>query len=404
MTVNYNAGLDSSDVKVSYAPEATWNVLPAVAFKALRILSEGFTSEKTRTRPLEINPSGYAAHAITTQFSAKGALSFGLSYGTFDDLLASALNGAWTALLNINGVGGDISAVAASGTLTSTTSGKFDLIRVGSWIRTLGFTTLANNGIWRVTAVVTGASPSVTLENAIGTLVNETPTGVLAKIRGRTLQNGAVVSSFQLQKQLAAALFLRYGGAYPTSLDLSMEVGKYVEASMNFLVASEQKATTDASTGAVTAAPTSRIIDNISGFKAFAVNGSMPTAVLQSVDLNLSKQRAASQYGIGSAAAAGMRRGTFQLDGKLALFFADFTYYNSYLSETDLRLSWELLDSTGQAYVLTLPACTIMNPQITAKGIDQDIVAEFALEGNPADASDPVYGGVTLQIDQLPLT
>jgi len=85
------------------------------------------------------------------------------------------------------------------------------------------------------------------------------------------------------------------------------------------------------------------------------------------------------------------------------LFFKDFTYFNAFVNETDLGISWQLTDNNGNAYVITLPSISIMNPSIVAKGIDQDMIADFTLEGNPGASTDPLYPGVTIQIDRLPI-
>lgn len=499
MTTGYNAGLDSSDLKISYATETVWATIPSVVFKQLRVTAEDFTEEKTRVRPLEINPSGYAQHAITTQVASKGSINFGLSFGTFDDFILGSLNAAaWSDMghlvntgstdlqivssgsilesattarfttapfilnpgdhvtlsgytnaanngdFTVNTVGsgatpqvvlynlgtttlatlvnespttgtvtlsrrsisstaGDITLTNGTNILSSTTSGKFSNLVKGQWIRLSGFANAANNGVFLINAVTGGIGESLTLQNATNTqvFVTETPALAATKVFASYIQNGAAVTTFSVEKQLAAALFLRYVGAYVSSLQLTMEVGKFVEGVINFLVKSEASSTTEAGTSAPTAAPTARIIDNIGGFSAFAVNGAAPTAVLQAVDLTVSKQRSASQYGIGSASSVGMRRGTLQVDGKLSLFFLDFTYYNDFVTEPDLRLSWQLTDNLGQAYVVTLCAATIMNPSIVAKGIDQDIIADFTLEGNPAQSTDSLYPGVTIQIDRL---
>lgn len=489
MTTQYNAGLDSSDVKLSYAKEAVWATIPTAVFTQIRITAEDFTESKTRVRPLEINPSGYAQHAITTKVDAKGSFNFGLSFQTFDDFILGALNAAdWSNFGTIVEVGGDITAVAASNELTSTTADKFSTLNVGQKIELRGFTNAGNNGFATVSAVVTGASPSVTLtgitlvnENPTGTsvtiyersivgvagdititngtnvlssttankfqnvvagqwlqltgfsnaanngvfkvasktdtthlilenstntqaFVTETPALAAVKIFGQYAQNSNVVTTFSFEKQMASNLFLQYVGAYVSSLQLTMEVGKFVEGVFAFLVKGQASAISEAGTGAPNAANVNRIIDNIGGFSAFNVNGSAPQAVLQMVQLTVSKQRSASQYGIGSASAVGMRRGTLQVDGKLSLFFKDFTYYQDFITETDLGVSWQLTDNNGNAYVVTLPSISIMNPQIVAKGIDQDMVADFALEGNPAPSTNTLYPGVTIQIDALPVS
>ncbi len=404
MTTGYNAGLDTSDVKISYATESSWATIPAAVFQQLRITAEDFMAEKTRTRPLEINPLGYAQHAITTQESAKGSINFGLSYGTFDDFIAGALNSQWSTPLELQGVAGDITITEGTNVLSSTTTGKFTGVTVGQWIRLAGFTNTINNGVFQVASVTDNDHLVLTGATGAPNFVTETPAAATAGIRGSFIQNSNLVTTFSVEKQLASALFLQYVGCYVSSCQLTMAVGKFVEGVMNFLVQGQQSAVVEAGTAPPTPAPLGRIIDNISGFSAFAVNGAAPLAVLMSVDLTISKQRSASQYGIGSANAVGMRRGTLQVDGKLSLFFKDFTYFNDFVNEPDLSISWQLTDNLGNAYIFTLPCVSIMNPSIVAKGIDQDIVAEFTLEGNPAPATNVDFAGVTIMISRIPAT
>ena len=96
-TSGFNAGLDSSDAVLSYAKESTYATDPATPFQKIRLTGEGFTETKSRTRPNEIDAKGQASAALTTQVEASGSLNFGVSYGTYDDLLQSLINSAdWT--------------------------------------------------------------------------------------------------------------------------------------------------------------------------------------------------------------------------------------------------------------------------------------------------------------------
>lgn len=95
-TTIVSAGLDSNDLVMSYAREATWGTKPTVPFQQIRLDGEGFSSSKSRTRPSEINPAGQASSAITTKVESTGSLNFSLSAGTFNDFLAASLGGTWT--------------------------------------------------------------------------------------------------------------------------------------------------------------------------------------------------------------------------------------------------------------------------------------------------------------------
>jgi hypothetical protein len=394
-TAGYAAGVETNAVVLSYAAETAWGTLPSVAFKALRLTSESLSGQKTRQRPSEINASRQASAAITTQESAGGQISFALSYGTFDDLFAGLLGDDWSTPLAIDSAAGDISTVATGNKLTSTTAGRFTAIAVGQWIKLSGFAPGANtnNGWYRVSAKA--SAQDITLAGK--TVTNETPAGTAAKIRGSMLRNGVNFQSFYLQKQVGAGQFLRYPGSYVTAGSIAAALGQPVSGSFTLAAQQEMKATTDASTGAITAAPTGRVHDTVAGLGTLLLDDAAIGATVESFSLDLTNEGAAAQYGLGSAAAAGMLGGTFTGAGRLRTFFKDFTLYDRFKSEAVGRIAFRTADDTGAGYVFTGLNTTIVNPQIVAGGPGQAVMAEFALELNP-DATT----SKTLQIDRAP--
>lgn len=376
-TADYAAGLDANEVEISFALEETWGVLPTEQFQAIRILSESLSGQKTRDRPKEINRTRQASAAITTQESAGGGVNFALSYGTYDEWLACVMGNDWSAALAIDGISGDISTVATGNKLTSTLAGKFDDIVVGQYIKLKGFA--ANNGVYRVATKTSG----VDLTLAGRTVTNETPSGSAAQIRGSYLRNSTMFKSLFLQKRLADDLFLRYAGAFVSAGSLSASVGQFMQGSFTVIAQSEDDETTDASTGAVLAAPTGRVNDNVAGFKSLQLNDTDIDAVVDMFSLDMVNEEAAADYGLGSFAAAGMRPGTFNANGKVRTFFRDFTLYTRFKNETAGRMSFRTEDNTGAGYVVEIPTATIMNPQIVAGGRGQAVMAEFTLEANP---------------------
>ena len=104
--------------------------------------------------------------------------------------------------------------------------------------------------------------------------------------------------------------------------------------------------------------------------------------------LDMQNEEAAADYGLGSAAAAGMRPGTFNANGTFRTFFKDFTYYDLFKAETAGRISFRTEDNTGAGYVIMLPSATLMNPKIVAGGRGQPVMAEFQLEANPDSVTD----------------
>lgn len=376
-TTGYAAGLDANAAELSFAVETTWGTAPSVQFQAIRMLSESLSGSKTRDRPKEISPRRQASAAITQDESAGGQVSIAFSATTYDEWLAAVLGTDWSDDLNITGSSADISTVATGNKLTSTTSGKFDDVVVGQYIKLKGFS--SNNGVYRVSVKTSGTD----LTLAGGTVTNETPTGSNARVIGSYARNGTLFKSLFIQKKLASDKFLIYPGSFLSGGSISAAVKQFLQGSFTLLSKSESKSATDSSTGDVLAAPTGKVHDNVAGFKSLQWNDSAVAATVDMFSLDMQNEEAAADYGLGSSAAAGMRPGTFNANGTFRTFFKDFTYYDLFKAETAGRISFRTEDSTGAGYVISLPSATIMNPKIVAGGRGQPVMAEFMLEANP---------------------
>ncbi len=413
MSTAFNAGIDSSDVVVRYGEESIWDADPSIVFTEVRLTGESFSEQKTRTRPEEIKADGFAAHALTTQVQATGGLNFALSFGTYDDLLEGLLNGDFTTALTIDAITTDVTVDATlavstgSGIgFTSTLTDKFNDIAEGQWIRVSGWAApdTGVNGIYRVTQVVSGASPELEVSDTAGdgsTLAAEDAaesTGT-EKFRGKMLRNGVAFHSYHFEKQLSASLFLLYSGSYISDGNLTAQVGGFLEGAFNFLCASETSGGSTASSGPANGAPAGRVIDTVTGFSNLEVNDVAISAVVQGISWNVTKNNARAQYGLGAANAQGMARGTIDVSGTMSVYFTDFVLYQLYKDETDQIISFRALDDTGEGYIFTLPGVTLMNPQVVAGGPDTDVVSEFELEGNEGTGD---YVGVVFQIDSIP--
>jgi hypothetical protein len=384
-STGFSAGIETNDVEISYAKEAVWGTKPAVAFQAVRFMSEGFSGSKNRSRPSEVRNDLQAAYAITTQEQATASLNFGLSYGTYDDLLAGLLMNDWQTTLAISGT--DIAGTATG--YSSATGGKFTNVRAGQWIKVAGMGNATNNGFKRVTA------PTATTITTASAGVVEAA-GAAATIKGSTLTNSTVFQSFHCQKKLASALYLIYPGTYWTSGTISGSTGQFMTGSLTGIAQSEAKATTNQSTGAVLAAPTGRVNDTVAGFQTAEIAGAAFAAVVDSMSIQINKDGAQAQYGMGDGTADGILRGVTTVTGSVRMYFKDFTYYDIYKAETESIVSFRSVDAAGSGYQITLPAAQLMNPQIVAQGPGQAIMAEFALEGNPHATL-----GYTVQIDRF---
>lgn len=392
-TQNYRAAVESTDVLLSFAKEANWGELPATTFQALRMQSEGFTEQKQRARPNEIRTDAQASSGVTQSISAPGSINFAFSYGTYDAPMESMMMGTWRTPVSINGLAGDITFVAATNKITSTTAGKFADTSVGMWLDVQGCTVNPARMFLKVVSKANDADITVVGK----TLVNETPAGAAVKIRnGGLLRNDAEFISLYVQKMMAADIFFRYPGSYLTQGTLNGQQGQFMSGSFTFSAIEEDPATTDASTGGVLEAPTGRVIDTVAGMTNLMLDGSPIAATVQAINLSVQKEGASSTYGVGSPAAQGMTMGTFTASGNAIIAFKTMDLYQRYKTERENSLSYATIDNTGAGYMLTLPAVVFGTSKVVASGPNQPVFADFGLEANKDVAT-----GTTMQIDRF---
>jgi hypothetical protein len=377
----YQAGIETTETQLSYVPESVWGTTPSAAFAALRTTGSSLQGSKSRTRPNEITGVRRVSSAITQQEQAGGAINFNLSYGTYDDFFAGALGNDWTAAQTIAGVSGDITVTITTNVLSSTTSNKFQNLVEGQWIELRGFTASAgaNNGYYRIATKTNNQSLILAGRTVAST---ETPAGTAASVHNAgMLRNGDLVKSYTLQNRFAPTLFLRYAGSMISGFSLSGSVGQEFRGSFNIASRDEVSATTAAGNGTITAAPTGGFFDAVAAFGGVQLDDITLSAAVSSVSLNVSREGAGMDYGMGSATAQGARWGQVLVAGQIEFFFKDLTQYALFKAETRSRLSWRKRDPQGNSYIFTLPGANLMNPSIPVQGPNQTMMATFDIEG-----------------------
>lgn len=94
-----------SGARVAYVAESTPGTTPATpTFKVLRTTGGGLSATKSVAVSEEIRQDRNVADEILTGVDAGGSYNFELSYGSFDDILESALSGTWTTNVLKNGL------------------------------------------------------------------------------------------------------------------------------------------------------------------------------------------------------------------------------------------------------------------------------------------------------------
>ena len=394
-TAGYQAGVEANQTRISYAVEATWGVAPAVAFKAIRYMSDTLAETKTRQRPSEINITREATQAVTTQQTAGGTINYALSYATFDDFFSIVLQRDWQAFQTINGIAADITITNTSGTvvLSSTLATKFATLAQGTWIKLYGFTNALNNGWWYIKTHT--SDQSLTLEGTNrAAVITETPAGTAAHVRASTISNGVTFKSMFMQQMLSPSLFLVYPGAYVSRMTISGGIGNFFTGAIDIIAKDEDGITVDSSTGAVVAAPSAIVMDPVNGFVGAFWNGAPMVGTLDQMAITLENTTAAPEYGLGNQLSVGILSGTFTANGTFRMYFNDFTNYNMMQSETTGVLTFIVKGSTGNSYAFTFNNA-FMTVKMNVGGPGQAVYADITVEGNPAAS------GGTFTIDRL---
>lgn len=106
MTTGIRAGASASENRVAFVKESAWGTTPtAPAFETMRITSENFRPNKQTTRSNEIDASRNVRDELQVGRATEGTINFELSYGSFDDLIASVMFANWSSDSIKNGAG-----------------------------------------------------------------------------------------------------------------------------------------------------------------------------------------------------------------------------------------------------------------------------------------------------------
>ncbi|HEV7458231.1 MAG TPA: phage tail tube protein [Roseococcus sp.] len=392
-STNFAAGAETSAVVLAHAIQSDGAVFPTSGWKGLRITQESLGIQQQTSRPNEITGRRQVSPSVIQQVRASGEVGFNLSYGTFDDLWAALFGNDWTAALAINSATTDITFVNGTNKITSTSASKFAAIVEGQWIRIFGATASAgaNNGIRRVVTKTSDQDITVT-----GPLVAETSSGTNIAIRGAMLRNGDQTQLVAFQKQLGASQFLRYPAGMIGAGSLRGSVGNFMTGSFSVMAREELFNSTTA--GSVAAAPGGGFFNCVSNFGGISLDDTVIDAVVQSLDLTISREGADMVYGMGSDAAQGNIFGQVNVAGSISVVWRNETIYNLMRAGTLRTITAVMRDPAGAAYAVTLPTSALRNGSPQAGGPNQSVVSNFTIEGAQNQAIHAI------QLDRLPAT
>lgn len=357
--------------------EVTWGVTPATpALKELRITGEQLDASQSFEKSKELRSDRMVSDTVQVDASPAGSLNIELSGLTYDDFLEGVMMSSWAAQLNIVGVAGDISTVAAgTDNITSTTGGKFANIVVGQWIRLSGFTAPALNDFFKVTA----KADNQTLTVVPAPSAAETPALALAHIDGSYIRNGVTEQSWTLVKLFNDAttptrqIFtgMRVGG-----MSADMSAGAILTGSFNFMGKSSSWSETAFSGETYVDASTTEIMNGVTDVFDILQDGTeLAVGTIMQLGLEIDNQHR-EQKAIGVLGNAGVAAGQLMVNVTAQQYFESKAQADLFDAATSFSFSFRLTGRDGYTYIFTLPKCKYESFVANASGLDSDVMAD----------------------------
>lgn len=357
---------DSNFGRLAYIAEATFGTTPATpALKTLRITSSDFGAAKETVTSDEIRADRMVSTIAETAAMSSGSFNWELSLGgTLDEMIEAALCGTYTTPLSVTNV------EVLSGNRFAAT-GAFAGAVVGQWVLSAGFTTPANNGWHRVTAVTAN-------DITVATTLTVEAADVAQTVRGKMLRNGVVKRSFSFEEaMLDINQFFIFRGQRLGTMSMDVQAGQIVTGSFGFQGTQAANAGTTFS-GSIVAPTTTQIVNatsNVGGIFEDTTYTALTTAI-QGFSFNLDNALR-NQMAVGSKFPAGIGYGRQTVSGSINAYFQNAALYNKFLNHTSSALSFAFADAAGNAMRVTLPKVFFNTSNPNIGGIDQDVMEQI---------------------------
>lgn len=375
-----NTSASTSRVQVALIQEVDFGVTPTAGNgKKLRVTSESLNFDISKDSSKELRDDRQTSSMQPVGAQASGSLSIELQYAEHDDLIAAALQGAW-ATYGTKGVGTTFTADFTATTITASAApigaSAFTTLKKGQWFR-LNAPANANHGKrFRVSPVTAPTATIITLDPS-------TPATVGAAVANCAVQtsrlvNGVDQPSFSIEKVFAdIGQFLLYRGMTVSKFSAQFQSEALTTGSFDFMGKDSTVAQATALPGVTAESQTFEIHNAATGIGNIWENGAPLESFIKTLQLNVDNALRA-RTAIGTLGAVSVGSGTIKVDGTFEAYFEDADLYQKFLSNQATALSWASVDADGNGYVFTLPKVNISKAEVTAGGLDQDVMAKIS--------------------------
>ena len=205
-----------------------------------------------------------------------------------------------------------------------------------------------------------------------------------------SIKNGLVQRSFSLQKRVldtTATFYENFVGCRFDALSLKFAPNEFLTGTIG-VVGKTSSISAVIITGQTTAADVTTIPLNCAAdITAITDSGVTSTEIYKSLTIDI-KNNMRMLDAIGSTGPREINAGSFDVTGNLEIYFQNSTVYTRIINDTAFAMSITVTDDNGDYYKFTLPRIKLETAEITAGGLDQDMVVNCTYRA--------VYDTVTL--------
>lgn len=350
----------------TYGTTATGN------YDELRFTSESLETDLTFENSDEIVMDGQVKDVVKVDNQSSGQINGHLSYGTYDLLWEGGLVSAdWTSEQTDTGT--DISMASADNSINATST-DLSVYAANTWIRTEGFATAANNGVFKV---LTSSTTKLTL--AGGTVVNETAGPSVTVTGDGEIKNGTTLRSYSVERDytdlLTADRYVLYNGIVFSGFGLTIPQQGKINVSFNCLGLPETNPGA-ASSGTPVAANSNAIMTGGVEFVKLMEGGgsSYDTAVaMRTLELNVDPGLRLRKVA-GTVGPESVGRGLVAVTGQFTAYFQTKALADKFLGDTITALAFVLTDGANNSYVFEMPQVKFTSGPRPTQGISDDTI------------------------------
>lgn len=373
---------------LSFVKEVAFGTTPTTTQTNMRFLSESLKQDTGTTSSAEIQSDRQIPGVVRSTVGASGDTGFEYYLGgSLETLIATAAMQSPDSPV----AGSDCTPATGTVGLTALT-GRFTASvnfgpapSVGEWLKIEGFSNAANNGYFRITAVVLSGSDVTTIavdpNNA--TFVNEATVAVggLTFTLASYYTNETTQNSFSIEKHWAdlSSTFALYKGMTCDGMSLTVPTDGIITGGFTWSGKQATSETATADSGSHSTAGTGSVLSGIDNVVSFREGGYDLTITGFNFSLtNNLRQRTE----VGSAFSTSVGSGSIGVSGSFQAYFAagdPVSTMSRYLAGTDSGIEIVFTDGTNQTSI-DLPRVRLTSGQRVAGGQNQDVIMEIGFE------------------------